>query len=650
MCGLVGFVDRRRRTGHAALQQLAATMAEALFARGPDDQATWADEKCGLAFGFRRLAIIDLTTAGRQPMISGDQNAVIVFNGEVYNAPALRSELAAQGIVFRGHSDTEVVLEACLFWGIEAALARFVGMFAFAYWDRLSRHLYLVRDRMGIKPLYYGVSGDTFFFGSQPKSFFAHEDWRAQLNPAALSEYLRFNFVPHHLSIYAGLAQVSPGAMVTLSLESFHQGHYEPKETHYWDFRAIAREGVDNRFAGSAAEATDKLTALLRQAVADRLVADVPLGAFLSGGIDSSTVVALMQEVAPAQVQTFSIGFAESRFDEAPFAKRIANRLGTRHSELYVSPNDARDLIPEISSWYDEPFADNSVIATYLVSRLARGEVTVALSGDGGDELFGGYPWYQQGRTIGGTIGRLPAGVRKSLCALLRTGSVGAWDRIAGLVPGPLRPERVGDRVHKLAALLELGSPDQIFSHMVSQWHEPGKIYPAATAADDQSWMGSGADDVPEFFERMLYYDTLRYLPDDILTKVDRASMAVSLEARVPILDHRIVEFAWQLPMSYRQLDGKPKGLLRRVLAQYVPTELFERPKQGFEMPIADWLRGELRDWAEDLLSEQALRADGLFEPAPIRRRWQEHQSGHRNWQYPLWNILMFQEWKRAWL
>jgi len=649
MCGLVGFIDWRRQTGAADLYALAESMATTLSARGPDDAAVWVDEACGLAFGFRRLAVIDLSLAGRQPMVSADRHGVIMFNGEVYNAAELRVELAAAGIGFRGHSDTEVVIEACRKWGVARAVARFIGMFAFAYWDGSARELHLVRDRLGIKPLYYGSCAGTFFFGSQPKSFHPHGDWRPQLNPAALGEYLRLNYIPNHLSIFAGLAQVPPGGIISLSLGSTSE-RPEPRLERYWDFRAVARDGIADRHRGSVEDAAHELKALLRQAVKDRLVADVPLGAFLSGGIDSSTVVALMKEVGTADVHTFSIGFAEERYNEAPFAKQIADHLGTRHTELYVSADQARELIPQIAQWYDEPFADNSVLATYLVSRLARADVTVALSGDGGDELFGGYPWYRQGALIGGAIGRLPAPVGRGLATLLRQVPVAGWDRLAALAPAALRPERAGDRAHKLAELLGLGSADRIYRYLVSQWSEPAAIYPGAPAADENAWMGSGPTDVSDFHERMLYYDTLGYLPDDILTKVDRASMAVSLEARVPILDHRIVEFAWRLPMELRLAGGQPKGLLRRVLADYVPRSLFERPKQGFEIPIADWLRGDLREWAEDLLDETTLRADGLFDPKPIRRRWQEHQSGHRNWQYLLWNILMFQEWKRAWL
>lgn len=623
-------------------------MAATLFSRGPDDHGTWADEDHGLAFGFRRLSIIDLTAAGHQPMISTDQKAVIIFNGEVYNANRLRPELEERGVVFRGRSDTEVMIEACRLWGVEEAVSRFNGMFAFAYWDRESRRLFLVRDRMGIKPLYYGYSGGCFFFGSQPKSFFPHPDWQARLNATALAEYLRLNYVPHHLSIYEGLAQVPPGGIVSIRLGPGESRR--PSQGHYWNFRSVARRGIRDRFTGTHEDAVDELNHLLREAVRDQLVADVPLGAFLSGGIDSSTVVAMMKEVAPNDIRTFSIGFGELRYNEAPFAKGIAEHLGTNHAEIYVRPEEALELIPEVSSWYDEPLADNSMIATYLVSRLARERVTIALSGDGGDELFGGYPWYRRGKLLGETMGRLPRGFRRSLGSALWVLSVETWDHIGKAIPRPLRPERVGDRMHKIATLLNLAQPDHVYRYLVSQWNDPGDLCLLAEPERDDLWMGSGQDDVPEFLERMLYYDTVGYLPDDILTKVDRASMAVSLEARVPVLDHRIVEFAWRLPMPVRTMGGKPKGLLRQVLGRYVPAELFDRPKQGFELPIADWLRGGLRDWAEDLISESTLKQDGIFSPGLIRQRWQEHLSGNRNWHYSLWNILMFQEWKRAWL
>jgi asparagine synthase (glutamine-hydrolysing) len=650
MCGFSGFIDLKDHFTEAELSRMAGVMAATLEHRGPDDSGTWADAAAGVAFGFRRLSIVDLSPAGHQPMVSADGQGVIVFNGEVYNAARLRPELERLGRSFRGHSDTEVLLEACRAWGPSAAVSKFIGMFSFAYWDRTIRRLSLVRDRMGIKPLYYGQLGSTFFFGSQPKSFASHPDWTAEIDRDSLADYLRLNYVPSHESIYAGLQQVHPGRIVTFDVGAYHDGSPALSEDSYWDFRSVARDGVRGRFPGTFQDAVDEMDGLLRTAVRDRLISDVPLGAFLSGGIDSSSVVAAMCAVANGPVRTFSIGFAEKRFDEAPFAKAVAAHLGTRHEELYVPAADALSLVEKVSDWFDEPFADNSVIPTYLVSRLARRQVTVALSGDGGDELFGGYPWYGFGKILGSCFARVPRGLRRALACSIRGLGPAGWDRLGRLLPAGLRPERGGDRLHKIAALLDLRDADAVYRVLISQWPKPHEISPLVTDRADEAWRGTGPDDVPDFLERMLYYDTLAYLPDDILTKVDRASMAVGLEARVPLLDHRIVEFAWRLPMSLRCPGGVPKGLLREVLARYVPRSLFERPKQGFEQPIAEWLRGPLRAWAEDLLSEASLRRDGLFDPGPIRARWTEHLTGRRNWQYPLWNVLMFQEWHRRWL
>lgn len=650
MCGFSGFIDLKARFTEPELCRIATVMAATLQHRGPDDQGAWAEASSGIAFGFRRLSIIDLSKAGRQPMISADGQGVIVFNGEVYNAGRIRPELERRGVRFRGHSDTEVVLEACRAWGVCAAVSRFIGMFSFAYWDRTTRRLSLVRDRMGIKPLYYGQIKNTFFFGSQPKSFAPHPDWLAEIDRAGLADYLRLGYVPNHRSIFAGLQQVHPGGIVTVDIGGHGGGSATVSDDCYWDFRAVARNGVLRRHSGSWHDAVDELDALLREAVQDRLISDVPLGAFFSGGIDSSSVVAAMCAVADAPVRTFSIGFAEAQYDEAPFAKAVAAHLGSEHEELYVTPGEALSLVDKVSDWFDEPFADNSAIPTYLVSRLARQGVTVALSGDGGDELFGGYPWYGFGKILGGGFGHVPRPLRRALAWSISGLTPEAWDRLGAALPSNLRPERCGDRLHKIAALLDLKDADEVYRVLRSLWPDPHGISPIVADGEEAPWRGTGPEDVPDFLERMLYYDTLGYLPDDILTKVDRASMAVGLEARVPLLDHRIVEFAWRLPMSLRRRNGVPKAVLREVLARYVPRALFERPKQGFEQPIAEWLRGPLRNWAEDLLSEQALRKDGLFEPGPIRAYWSEHLSGRRNRQFPLWTILMFQEWRRRWL
>jgi asparagine synthase (glutamine-hydrolysing) len=644
MCGLTGFLDLGRRRRHADMLRLAETMADTLHHRGPDDGGAWADEAAGIALGHRRLSIVDLSPAGHQPMVSASGRTVIVYNGEIYNADELRPELEALGIRFRGHSDTEVILEACEAWGVERTASRLVGMFAFALWDRQDRRLDLVRDRMGIKPLYWGRIGEVVFFGSQPKSFLPHPDFKPEVDRDALATFLRFNYMPGQVSIFRNLQQVRPSGIVTIESDGTtrHGG--------FWDLWQVATGGTASRYTGSEADAVEELDSLLRDAVRRRMVADVPLGAFLSGGIDSSLVVALMQAQSERPIRTFSIGFAEQDFDEAPFARTIAKHLGTDHTELYVEPRHALDLVPRLADWYDEPFADVSNIATLLVSELARTQVTVSLSGDGGDELFGGYPRYDFGRTLGGRLGALPYGLRRTAARTLRTLPPAGYDRLASFLPASLRFERPGDRAHKLAAILDMEAPERIYRQLVTMWDDPAGLVPGAKEFVDPVWTGERSRSIDDFVERMQYIDQTTYLPDDILTKVDRASMAVSLEARVPLLDHRVVDFSWRLPRQFKNGGGKSKAILRRLLARYVPEPLFARPKMGFETPVAHWLRGPLRDWAEDLLSERSLSEDGLLNPAPIRARWAEHLSGTRNWQYSLWTVLMVQEWRRRWL
>ncbi|HYH23134.1 MAG TPA: asparagine synthase (glutamine-hydrolyzing) [Azospirillum sp.] len=642
MCGFAGFLDTRQRYPQAELLAVATAMADRVRHRGPDDGGAWADEAAGVALGFRRLAIVDLSPAGHQPMVSASGRSVIVFNGEIYNAAELRAELEAAGLRPRGRSDTEVLLEACEAWGVPRTARRLIGMFAFALWDRAARRLTLARDRVGIKPLYLATGGGMVFFGSQLKSFHAHPDWRPEVDRTSLAAYMRFAYMPGRRSIFAGCRQVAPGGIVTVD-----ETGAIAEET-FWSGFDVALQGRRERFAGSEAEAIDALDTLVRDAVARRMVADVPLGAFLSGGIDSSLVTAAMQAQSPQPVKTFSIGFAEQSFDEAPYARAIARHLGTDHHELYVAPSEALDLVPRLADWYDEPFADASQMPTLLVSALARRMVTVTLSGDGGDELFGGYPRYDFAARFRGVAGLLPAGARRGVARLLQAVPTGMWDALAAPLPAALRPERVGDRVHKGADWFAMPTPEALYRRMVSQWEEP--VVPGAGDAVDPVWLDPRAGVFDDVRERCQLVDLLTYLPDDILAKVDRASMAVSLEARVPLLDHRIVEFAWRLPPSYKGRPGASKWILRRVLARYVPTALFERPKMGFEVPLAQWLRGPLADWAEDLLSEASLSEGGFLSPAPIRRRWLEHRSGRRNWQYALWTVLMFQEWRRRWL
>jgi asparagine synthase (glutamine-hydrolysing) len=643
MCGLTGFIDLRRQTPQDRLERLAQAMADTIVHRGPDDGGVWADAEAGIAFGFRRLAIVDLTAAGHQPMFSADGRYVIIYNGEVYNADELRPDLEARGIRLRSHSDTEVILEACAAWGVEATLRRLVGMFAIALWDRKERTLTLVRDRLGKKPLYWGRVGSTFFFGSQPKSFFAHPDWRAEIDRDSLAQYLRFNHVPAPRSIFRGLSQLLPGGLLVI-----RDG--DVREQRYWSVEDVAERGAADRLTMDDVAAIEKLDGLLRDAVQRRMVADVPLGAFLSGGIDSSTVVALMQAQSSVPIKTFSIGFDERQYDEAPHARAVARHLGTDHHELYVRPQDAIDVIPKLPEWYDEPFADSSQIPTLLVSGLARRHVTVSLSGDGGDELFAGYPRYMRGLEVASAVSRVPRSIRPWLRAAIRAVPSRGWALAARLLPPGVRPANVGVRAHKFADLIDAGGEEALYRDFMSHWHHPTAMLTAGQEPIDPIWMGALTHRVPDFLERMQLIDTLTYLPNDILTKVDRASMAVSLEARVPLLDHRVVEFAWKLPKHFKVRNGTTKWILRQVLYRYVPAELIERPKMGFGVPIDEWLRGRLRDWAEDLISERALKSDGLFHPALIRARWKEHLSGQFNWQYPLWVILMFQAWKRHWL
>jgi asparagine synthase (glutamine-hydrolysing) len=643
VCGLTGFLELRRRRDAGELERIAGRMADTLQARGPDDAGTFVDADCGYAVGFRRLAIRDLSPAGHQPMASADGRLVIAYNGEVYNAAEIGAELEGRGVRFRGHSDTEVIVEACAAWGVEQTLRRLIGMFAIALWDRASRSLSLARDRLGIKPLYLGRVDETIFFGSQPRSFFPHPDWRAEIEPRSLASYLRWNHVPAPLSIFRGMGQLAPGTWARVQADG--RIHRE----RYWSAEEAAARGQAEPLELSDAEAVEQLDALLRDAVQRRMLADVPLGAFLSGGIDSSTVVALMQAQSAHPVRTFSIGYHEDAHSEARFAKAVAQHLGTEHHELYVEPGHALGVVSRLPEWYDEPFADSSQIPTFLVSELARSGVTVSLSGDGGDELFAGYPRYAFARDMLRRVSRVPAPLRTPLATLVEGIPARVWTAASRLVPRRYRPAHLGVRLHAEAARLRAGGEERVYLGLLSHW-DPAELCPDVPEPDDGWREGQLARCAPDFARRMQLVDQLGYLPNDILTKVDRASMAVSLEVRVPLLDHRVVEFAWRLPYHQLVRDGREKWLLRQVLARYVPTELVDRPKMGFGVPIADWLRGPLRDWAEALLDERSLRADGLLDPTPIRARWREHLDGVGDWQYPLWVILMFQLWKQRWI
>ncbi|MBM3509207.1 MAG: asparagine synthase (glutamine-hydrolyzing) [Alphaproteobacteria bacterium] len=644
MCGLTGFIDLQHRRDGGALGRLVQAMTTTLAHRGPDGSDTWIDEASGVALGHRRLSIIDLSDAGRQPMTSADGRLVIVFNGCVYNFAELRTELVARGHRFRGHSDTEVILEAMAAWGIETAVARFVGMFAIALWDKAAHRLSLIRDRLGIKPLYYGRVGGAFVFGSELRALEAYPEFAGELDRDALALYAARGCIPAPWTVYRGLRKLPPGTILTF--EPAWSDVPEPRP--YWTLRSVVEAGRATPYRGSFAAAVDELDGLLREAVRCRLVADVPLGVFLSGGIDSSLVAALVQQEGGKPAETFTIGFADQGYDEATDAKAVARHLGTHHHELYVAPDDARAVIPKLAAIYDEPFADSSQIPTYLVAKLARSRVTVTLSGDGGDEVFGGYNRYVWNRRIAARVGHWTPASKRLVARALLGPSPAAWDRLFALLPRGLRQRNPGDKLHKLARVLGADDAGAMYQGVVDHWPPGTRIVrggraPADPVTDRGRWLAT--DDM---VDQMMYLDAITYLPDDILTKVDRATMAVGLEARVPYLDHRVVAWAWRLPQAFKIADGRGKQPLRHVLARYVPPALFERPKMGFAVPLHEWLRGPLRDWAANLLAPRRLVEEGVFDADPIQAAWRDHLSGRRNRQHELWNVLMFQAWRAA--
>jgi asparagine synthase (glutamine-hydrolysing) len=645
MCGFAGFLQSSTSTPEV-MRETVRTMSATLQHRGPDDAGVWTDATSGIALGHQRLSIIDLSAEGHQPMRSISGRYVIAFNGEIYNFEDLRKELDGEGFAWRGHSDTEVMLAAFERWGVSGSLERFNGMFAFALWDRTERVLHLARDRLGEKPLYYGRMGQTLLFASELKALRTHPAWRGEVDRDALAAYLRHSYVPAPHSIYRGIFKLPPAHHLVVSASD--KGAM-PAPRAYWSMRKAAEDGVANPLTGSDEAAVDELERLLLDAVRIRTVADVPVGVFLSGGVDSSTIVALMQAQSDRQVKSFSIGFEEDAYNEAPYANAVARHLHTDHTELYVTAAEALSVIPRLPHIYDEPFSDSSQIPTILVSQLARQQVKVSLSGDGGDELFCGYVRYFWGRRIWNKIKHVPYGMRNLAGSALRSVPIQAWNSVIGgagrLLASTSLKEITGDRLHKLADVLAVPSAEALYHGLVSHWESPSTVVhgsrEAATILTDPSQWAKLSD----FTQRMMYLDTMSYLPDDILVKVDRASMSVSLESRVPLLDHRLVEFAWRVPLSMKIRGDQGKWLLRQVLYRYVPRNLIERPKMGFGVPIDTWLRGSLRDWAESLLSERRLRQDGYFAPGPIRQKWAEHLSGARNWQYWLWDILMFQAW-----
>ncbi|HEX7900653.1 MAG TPA: asparagine synthase (glutamine-hydrolyzing) [Planctomycetota bacterium] len=635
MCGISGCFDVSASTPLEELRASTAAMTETLAHRGPDGGSVWVDASSGIGIGHRRLAVLDLSPNAGQPMLCSCGDHVLSFNGEIYNHHELRQELqtAIPSRPWRSRSDTEVMLHAFCAWGVDNAVARLNGMFAFALWDRKARCLFLGRDRLGEKPLYYGWVGQTFLFASEVRAFRAFPSFPAEIQPGAIQLYLRYGRVPGDTAVYKDVYKLAPGTILRVDAG---RPRVE-RESSYWSAEEVARRGMADPFKGSDDEATDRLDALLREATRARMEADVPLGVFLSGGIDSSTVAALMQAQSSRKVRTFTIGFNEAAYDEASMAKGVAAHLATDHTALTVTARHALDLIPDLPAIYDEPFSDSSQIPSCLLARMARRHVTVCLSGDGGDELFAGYNRHTWASTLWKLAESMPRGVRGTAALAIRAVPPAKWDQLARallpLLPGRFRPNALGEKLHKAADLLQADSLEEAYDALLA----------VGTLSRDRRLSSAPISSTPA--EQMMLWDTNGYLPDDILVKVDRATMAVGLEGRMPILDPRVFEFAWRLPLSLKIRNRSGKWILRRLLNRYVPPSLTDRPKAGFAVPLDAWLRGPLREWAETLLDESRLRRDGWLNPRHIRKEWRDHLSGRVNRQHSLWNVLVLVSW-----
>lgn len=646
MCGIAGFLNATAGWDEPRLRNVAQAMGQAIVHRGPDAHGEFADVAAGLGLSHRRLSILDLTEAGVQPMRSHSGRWVIVFNGEIYNYQQVRRSLEVErgAIAWRGHSDTEVLLEAIDTWGPERALKACDGMFAFAAWHGAERRLVLARDRLGEKPLYWGRMPDgTLLFASELRALYAHPAWHGEISRDALAGFMHYNCIPVPQSIWRHVGKLPPAHWI--DIQAGRLG--EPRA--YWRLADAIEAGRASRQAPALSEAAwvDRFEDVLGEVVEEEMISDVPLGAFLSGGIDSSLIVSMMARRATRPVKTFTIGFREDAFDEAHYAREVASHLKTEHHELYLSGQDALDLVPRMAEVYDEPFADSSQLPTYLVSQFARQHVTVALSGDAGDESFSGYTRYHVGDGFWRKVRGVPHPLRRMLAAGIDLVPPRSWDRLADSLGNwcpPMLRASPGDKFGRIARMLKGRSPADFYDELISHWKHPGLLVPGAhlQVLGEAERLAHAADND---IEAMMAHDTLAYLPNDILVKVDRAAMAVSLETRAPFLDRRVVEFAWQVPPALKVRDGQGKWILRELLARHVPRHLFERPKQGFGIPLAGWLRGPLREWAESLLSAEALAASGLLDPAPIRRKWLEHVEGRASWPYWLWDVLMFQAW-----
>lgn len=652
MCGLTGFLETTHYLTSSQKKSVTHNMLTALTHRGPDDQGLWIDPSAGIALGHCRLSIIDLSPQGHQPMHSACGRYVMVYNGEIYNYLEIRKELQDSGVTagWHGDSDTEVILAAISHWGLEKAISQFTGMFAFALWDKKHQTLKLIRDRLGEKPLYYGWMNKTFLFGSELKSLRKHPSWQGEIDQNVLALFFRRSCIPAPYSIYKNIFKVLPGTFVSVAQKDITKDTNSPLEPiYYWSAQEIVEAGANEPLDNTEEGIISQLDTHLRNSIKGQMIADVPLGAFLSGGVDSSTVVALMQAQSTQPVKTFTIGFEEDAYNEAHDAKAVAKHLGTDHTELYVSPREAMNIIPNLPSLYDEPFSDSSQIPTYLISKLARHHVTVSLSGDGGDELFGGYNRYLWGNRIWGKISGYSSSLRHVLNWGIKALSPKAWDSVFQfldpLVPKSVKQRNPGDKLHKLAGILMSKHPQEMYLRLASHWDTPKSIVPGSEEISTLLTNSKRWANIQDFTSTMMSLDMICYLPDDILVKVDRASMGVGLETRTPFLDHRVVEYAWKIPMHMKIRNNQGKWVLKQVLYKYVPKELIERPKMGFAIPIDSWLKGPLRDWAEDLLSPDKLKNEGFLNPEPIRKVWQAHISGKENFQHHLWDVLMFQAW-----
>jgi len=651
MCGLTGLVDFSRTTPAPELDDLIRRMNAALVHRGPDSEGICVEAASGIALGHRRLAIVDLSPLGAQPMTSADGRYTVVFNGEIYDHRAHRARLERLGHVFTGTSDTEVLLAGIVEWGLEASLAEFDAMFAMAVWDRSERRIHLARDRFGEKPLLWSHMGNTLVFGSELGALMAHPDLPRRVNRTVLARYLMANCVPGREAMVAGVERVPPGSIVTIDLDRASVA--DPAI--WWCPVEAAVAAVSDPLDLSVDTAADEVERLLGASVGVRMVADVPLGAFLSGGLDSSLVVALMAERASRPVKTFTIGFDSAAHDESAHAKAVASHLGTEHTELILGPDEIRSVVPRLAAMFDEPFADSSQIPTHLVAAMARRDVTVALSGDAGDELFAGYNRYRYVPAIWNRLGSLPLAGRSLTARGIHRVPPRAWDRAAGLLPDRIRPQIPANKARKLGRILDAGSPQEIYKRLITHWDDAARIVRGSGGAEEvtNGWLAHETERWPELdglVRQMQVVDTATYLVDDILTKVDRAAMAVSLETRVPFLNKELYEFAHRVPTSLHTAHNQPKHLLKRVLARHVPPELTDRPKSGFSVPIGDWLRGDLRQWANDLLDRDRLTAEGFFDPEPICALHAEHLAGRVDAEHELWDICMFQAWHEHWI